>query len=107
MLVLAAANILIPSSSFTGTTVRRFGTGTPRELAETSRSLGKNTSLNCLDSTAFSSTSSLYAPVTIGIWDPSAGMVAQGSSGIMFLMAWRLLGFPDHLETVWMRSAYF
>jgi hypothetical protein len=34
-------------------------------------------------------------------------MVAQGSSGIMFPMAWRLSGFPDHLEIVWMRSAYF
>ncbi len=77
--------------------------GTRRDIAL----VGKNTSLNCLDSTAFSSTSSLFAPVTVGIWGPSAGMVAQGSSGIMFLMAWRLSGFPDHLETVWMRSAYF
>ena len=79
----------------------------PRELAETSLSLGKNTSLKCLDSTAFSSTSSVFAPVAAGILGPSAGMVAQGSSDIMFLMAWRLSGFPDHLETVWMRSAYF
>ena len=34
-------------------------------------------------------------------------MVAEWSSGIMFLMAWRLSGFSDHLEPVWMRSAYF
>jgi Jacalin-like lectin domain len=38
---------------------------------------------------------------------PFGGNGGTGSSGIMFLMAWRLLGFPDHLETVWMRSAYF